>query len=52
MIEGEQEAVTLVRTVVSRNSPVQPAVRCPRAMPDAVSRPDTTAMRLMITCRR
>src|SRR5438067_337383 len=48
--EGKKNPVTLVSTVVARNSAVQPGSLLTLNMPNSTTMPDTIAIKLMITC--
>ena len=50
VVAGNMNLVTLVSTVVARNSAVQPGIRCAPSMPYSTTRPETMPIKLMATC--
>jgi hypothetical protein len=50
-LNGKRKPVTLVRTVVTRNSAVTAGTRLPPIMPTTTTSPAAMPIRLMATCR-
>src|SRR5580704_4418967 len=49
-VKGKPKPVTLVSTVVNRNSAVQPLGRLAESIPNTTMSPDPMPTRLMMTC--
>src|ERR1700739_2260975 len=50
--KGKKNPVTLVSTVVTRNTAVTPSIRCERSNPNVTANPDTIPIRLISTGTR
>jgi len=52
VLDGKEESVTLVKTVVERKIAVQPPSRLPLSIPKTTMRPETIPTKLISTCTK